>query len=562
VGGSAILQFAAVDENDSPAATAQKISLSSGCATAGLAMLPAEVETVNGKAQAIYTANGCGGNDEITAILVSSGAAATGTITVAPLEANVIAFASVIPASSSIALKGTGTANRPEAATVSFLVTAGDVTNGSAGTPLPGIEVRFALSTDVGDLSLTDTSGITDANGLVKTTVESGFVATSVTVTATIQTDTGEDGPSTISSAIVISSGLPSQNSISLQVVQGQPVNIQGALEFNGRPTQLEVRLSDEFNNPVPDGTSAVFRTEYGTIAASCQTVDGACVVTWTSSNPRLPVSNQNLVQTTSIDNTGYKCRSHTGDYGPCPDDLGAIRGLRSTILVTAMGNEFFVDANGNGLYDEGEDFENLPEPFLDKNEDGAYTPVVGPKCPSPPSSAANCTAAGAEETFVDTNNDGEYSLNDDPAIYNGSSCPPEGDGIWCSTTLVDIRAQTVVVMSADAGQDFTVLLVDKRSNRPVQQTIDGVPYALYVADIYNNRPAAGVPISVDAGDCTSVTTTEVTTANSNNYGSAAVDVVTIAPDPNNVPLARFTVSVGGTTRGTFGCIPASGALP
>jgi hypothetical protein len=290
--------------------------------------------------------------------------------------------------------------------------------------------------------------------------------------------------------------------------------------------------------------------------------VDGACVVTWTSSNPRLPVSNQNLVQTTSIDNTSYKCRSHTGDYGPCPDDLGAIRGLRSTILVTAMGNEFFVDANGNGLYDEGEEFENLPEPFLDKNEDGVYTPVVGPKCPNPPSSAANCTAAGAEETFVDTNNDGEYSLNDDPAIYNGSSCPPEGDGVWCSRTLVDIRAQTVVVMSADTGEDFTVLLVDTRSNRPVQQTIDGVPYVLYVADLYNNRPAAGVAIEVDQGDCTSVVDTEVTTANSNNYGSAVVQVVTTAPDPNDVPLARFTVSVGGTTRGTFGCIPASGALP
>lgn len=562
VGGSAILEFAVVDENDDPAATAQVINLSSGCTTAGLATMPTEVETVNGRAQAIYTANGCSGADDITALLATTGAAATGTITVAPLEADVITFASVIPATGSIALEGTGSINRPEAATVSFLVTAGDVTGGSGGTPLPGIDVEFALSTDVGGLSLSDTSGTTDANGIVKTTVQSGYVATSVVVAATIQTD-GDDGPSTISSSIVISSGLPTQNSISLQVEQGQAVNIQGALEFNGRTTLLEVSLSDEFNNPVPDGTSAVFTTEYGTIDASCETVNGVCSVTWTSNAPRFPVSNQDLIQTTSVDNTSYNCMSHAGDYGPCPDDLGAIRGLRSNVLVTVKGNEYFLDANGNGLYDEGEQFENLPEPFLDKNEDGVYTPIVGPMCPSPPSSAANCTAAGAEETFVDTNNDGEYSLNDNPAVYNGSSCPPEGDGNWCSRTLVDISATTVLVMSADAGEDFTVLMVDERNNRPVQKTVSNLTYRVYVADLYNNRPAEGVPVTV-VNDTCSTTVNTLNAPNSNEHGSYAARLNATAPgdvnDPNTWGAGgNFTVDVGGVSRAVFACVHSSG---
>ena len=69
----------------------------------------------------------------------------------------------------------------------------------------------------------------------------------------------------------------------------------------------------------------------------------------------------------------GYSCPSHSGASGPCPDDLGSIRGGRSTILVTAIGEESFVDSNANGVYDEGERWTNLTEAFLDNSENGLY---------------------------------------------------------------------------------------------------------------------------------------------------------------------------------------------
>ena len=288
---------------------------------------------------------------------------------------------------------------------------------------------------------LENTSGTTDSNGEVKAIVQSGNVSTSVFVTATI-----DSGAGNTSNDIVVSTGLPDQNSISLSA---SVLNVDGALDFDGRTAELTVRLADKFNNPVADGTSAVFTTEYGSIETSCLTVNGSCTVVWTSQNPRLPVFNQDLVKT--IQDLDYSCPSHNGAFGACPDDLGPIRGLRTTILVSVVGEEYFIDSNGNGLYDKDEPFDNLPEAFVDHNEDGVYTPFSGPNCPLP-FDPARCEAAGSEETFIDFIGDGEYSLNVDPAtgqgVYNGSLGPIEGEGDFCSRDLVSVRVAMVLVRS------------------------------------------------------------------------------------------------------------------
>jgi hypothetical protein len=533
VGGSALLRLAVVDENGALATTVETIKLQSGCALSGLATLPAEVETVNGQATATYTATGCGGEDEITATLTSNGALATGTLTVAPPEADVIEFVDVDPESSVIALKGTGTATRPESATVKFRVVSGEATDpdlegpepglpdAAPGTALPGIPVAFTISTDVGGITLKNDSGTTDANGLVTATVQSGNIATSVTVTAVIQTDEGE-GPSTASPPIVVSTGLPDQNSIS---VSSSVLNVQGALDFDGVTAEITVRLADKFNNPVADGTSAVFTTEYGVIENSCATTNGFCTVTWTSSRPRFPVYNQDLVRTIAFSNS-YRCASHNGEGGPCPDDLGAIRGLRTTILVTVVGEEYFVDANGNGLYDKGETFENLPEAFVDHNEDDVYTPVVGPNCPNPPSSAEECEAAGAEETFTDFNADGKYSLNNNPPLYNGSLCPLEGEEAgWCSRKLVNVRDDIVLVMSANS--EFGIVMLNARTERLVTKVVEGDQFVAYISDFYNNAPAAGVSVTVETkGDCSLLSPTEFTPPDTNRRGAFGIPVI------------------------------------
>jgi hypothetical protein len=204
-------------------------------------------------------------------------------------------------------------------------------------------------------------------------------------------------------------------------------------------------------------------------------------------------VFNQDLIQTT-LDDNSYDCPSHTGAFGPCPDDLGAIRGLRSTVTVTVVGEEYFIDGNGNGIYDAGETFENLPEAFTDHNEDGVYTPFAGPNCPNPPSSGENCAAAGLSEEFIDFNGDGQYSLNVDPntgeGVYNGSLCPVEGDGVYCSRDLLNVRADLVLTLSAIEG-NLEALIANTR-NRPnvaTDRITEGDQHVIYIADIFNNAP-------------------------------------------------------------------------
>ncbi|MDP5055036.1 MAG: hypothetical protein NWP69_14705, partial [Congregibacter sp.] len=221
--------------------------------------------------------------------------------------------------------------------------------------------------------------------------------------------------------------------------------------------------------------------------------------VLWTSQAPRFPVFNRELIQTIEDDNS-YRCPSHTGSFGPCPDDLGAIRGLRSTVTVTVVGEEFFVDSNGNGIYDEGESFENLPEAFTDHNEDGVYTPFAGPQCPLP-STDENCIAAGSSEEFIDFNGDGMYSENVDPntgeGVYNGSLCPPAGNGVFCSRDLVNVRSSIVLTLTASA-QNLQALAA-KRPDSPRVATnilLEGSLYDIYVADLYNNAPGAGTVLT------------------------------------------------------------------
>ncbi len=555
-GGSALLQFSVVDENDELASTVETIQLKSGCVLSGQAQLPNSVDTVNGQATATYTATGCSGDDEITATLASNGATATTVLTVAEADDDQIAFQEIQPESRIIALKGTGTGNRPETATVTFKVEPGGSPE-EEGPGIGGVPVDFKISTDVGGIALQNDSGITDSDGMVKAVVTSGNIATSVTVTATIRKENGP-GNSTASPPIVVSTGLPDQNSIS---ISASTLNVKGALNYDGRTAEITVRLADKFNNPVADGTSAVFTTEYGSIEPSCVTTNGGCTVTWTSQDPRFPVFNQDLVQ--NIYSNTYDCDSNNAELGPCPDDLGTIRGLRTTILVTVVGEEYFVDSNGNGLYDKNEPFENLPEAFVDHNEDGVYTPVEGPQCPTPPGTDETCEAAGAEETFIDFDGDGEYSLNVDPVtgkgVYNGSLCPLEGEERgWCSRELVNVRDDIVLIMSDDS--EFYYTLVNARTDRVVSSISGGDRFEVYIADFYNNSPAPEVEIKVDAeGECAGklLTDLEPDIPDTNRPGAFTLPIrvenVVKTGEGASCDGGRITVTAGATSR-TWAC--------
>lgn len=515
-GGNAQLTVAIVNRQGDVVTSPENINFNSGCIGAGQAnIVPANpVRSVNGQASTTYTAAGCAGVDNITASLVGQSGQATGSITVASPQANAITFVSAEP--TVIVLRGTGGANSQETSEVVFKVV------DSTGAPKPGVATALSLSTYVGGLSLSKTSAVSDGEGLIKVTVSAGEVATSVRVLASI---TGSNGQTiaTASDLITVTTGLPDQNSVSLSV--SDTFVVENGMTTDGVARTITVRMADKFNNPVVDGTAAVFTTEYGAIVGSCTTTAGTCSVIWNSQEPRFPTLTYTEYVKTIYD-PDYHCPSHTGNEGPCPDDLGYINGGRSTILVHAIGEESFVDSNGNGIYDESEPFSNLPEAYIDQNEDGAYTPAI-PACITNPTSL-QCIA-GQEEIFIDFNNNQVYDFNNDPAVYNGLLCPPEGDGVWCSRELVNVRAQTLVILSDPTSWD--IILV-RNDGLAVNATDDNINYTAYISDIFNNMPPGGSTVSVSVdGDCSLLSGDSFDLPNTAAIGAIGIPVTTTSSD-------------------------------
>ncbi len=547
-GGNAQLSVVVLDKDGDRVSTAEAVRFTSGCIAGGLATInPTEPKSVNGQASTLYSAKGCAGTDQITASLIGAGAQAFGTMTIAKRETNAVNFVSAEPLL--MVLRGTGGQNREETSVVIFEVVDGQ------GAPLPGVTVQFSLTTYVGGLTLSKTSALSDGDGRVSVTVQAGYVPTVVRVLATV--NDGDGNPvTTVSDLLTVSTGLPDQNSISLAIGECDGEDsfvVDGAFTGDGLCRTLTVLMADAFNNPVVDGTAALFTTEYGSIVSSCTTVAGTCSVEWTSQEPRFPTLTGDEYVVSSYDNQGVRCPSHTGVNAiPCPDDLGNIRGGRSAITVTAIGEESFIDRNGNGIMDQDEQnlFENLPEAFLDDNEDQVYTPALA-ECEAASTGSLLCIS-GQEEDFIDFNSNQTYDLNNNPALYNGLLCPVEGDGIWCSRELVNVR-DSVVVTLGDAP-NFKFLLANGRT--PVSNVVPlNTQLNLYISDTFNNPPPAGATVTLSTeGNCEVVppTTTEIL-----NYGRSGafpwtVAVTAEAKDPPETGQLIVTLDTPVISRSVY----------
>jgi len=549
LGSQALAQLSLViiDENGDLASSAETVAFSSGCIAAGQAVLDpvSPITSGDGKVSTSYRAKGCSGNDQVTASLEGSTAQAFATLSIAPPQANGFTFVNAVPPT--IVLKGTGGGgNRSESSTVSFRVV------DSNNSPIGGVKVNFALTTYLGGLSLSPDSAVSSSEGLVSVNVFSGDIPTTVRVIATaLPGDTGGQEVSSVSDILTVSTGLPDQDSISLSVTEGFVV--EDGFTKDGITRTVTVRMADKFNNPVPDGTAASFTTEYGAIQPSCRTTSGACSVTWSSQEPRFPtLTGTDFIRT--IFSPGYKCPGFSTTSGPCPNDLGYTRGGRSTVLVTAQGEESFIDRNGNGIMDEAEKdlFANLPEAFIDHNEDGIFNPAA-PACQGTGANSRQCIA-GQEEIFVDFNDNGEFDLNNDPAVYNGLLCPPEGDGLWCSRTLLNVRASTVLILS-DPSEWYMSLF--RGANKVTGTIWNGGVYTVAVSDLFNNRPPAGSTITLKpSGDCAIVGASSFTVNNTTAYGAFSFELQTGGVGTEGSLDITLAPKGGTPYTQTFNCIP------
>lgn len=228
--------------------------------------------------------------------------------------------------------------------------------------------------------------------------------------------------------------GIPDLDSFDIAI---ETFNVE-SLNWSGETTTLTVRLADRLNeNTIPDGTQVFFSTRGGFIDEFCELVDGTCTVTWTGTSPR-------------------------------PAD-----GL-ATILAWTTGNESFVDLDGDGVYSDGDEFNNgdfnlrdLPEPFRDDNFNGIRD---------------------ANEEVIDYDGDSMF----DPAdgLYNGVFCAHSTE---CSPSqFLYIWVDTVVIMS---GSFATVNFF------PDPADVSGGPETIFitVADANGNPMPKGTTVEIAA---------------------------------------------------------------
>jgi hypothetical protein len=438
------------------------VSFSSNCASAGKAILPATVHTINGVATASYQDNGCGATDTITATL-ANGASRAGTLTVNLPSISSLQFVSANP--TNISVKGMG---GNEVSTVTFRVL------DSGGNPIGGTNVNFSLNTSVGGLNLSSSTAVSNVAGNVVTQVNAGTILTPVRVTATTPSTTPV--LSTQSSQLYVSTMIPDQAHFSLSVTN---FNTE-SWDYDGVLTDVTARLADRFGNPVPDGTAVVFTAEGGAIQPGCSTSGGACTVTWTSQNPR-------------------------------PADG------RLTILAYAVGEESFIDANGNGRFDSGESFTDLAEAYRDDNESGTY-------------------ALG--ELFVDFNSNSSRNTGD--GAFTGVLC---NSGCAASNTL-NVRGSAILTFSRSTAVQPII------APNPIDLGGCGVgapgsiiPVTLTIKDANNNPLPFGTTVTAALTGNGKLIGTSSFTVESHNQVGGNIFTVRIQNDASGTPCTDENTS-------------------
>ena len=431
--GTASLSATVTVNGVTPAAP-MSVNFSSGCSIGGKASLGTGVQTVNGVATTTYTDNGCGASDTIT-VSVNNVTKTTTVTSAAPQAANV-QFTGVSP-TNLLVLKGTGGSGYFETATVSFKVV------DTANKAVPNRKLRFNLTTSTGistggvllDNTSTAVEKLTDVSGVASVSVQTGDLPVSVWVVAELcnaSTDSAApctlSGLSTRSNQLVISTGTPTQDRFSLAA---SVFNIEG-FDIDGTKTTLSVTAADRLGNLVPNGTTINFVSEAGLLrgdpASTCIVADGHCSVTFESTGVR-------------------------------PTD-----GRVSAIAYT-LGEESFVDLNGNNKWDTGETFEQLGDVIVDENE--TSTRVSPQNLASGQSIRFNSASpnTGTCDTPAAKNWNAPSKISTCDATWGRAHVRRNIVIVWSHSTARLISTSQTLAMGSSCSKNFTVQLDDTNNN-------------------------------------------------------------------------------------------------
>lgn len=381
-----------------------KLSVTSSCAAAGKATVsPASLSATSNTVTLQYRDNGCGAvqpTDLLQVVIDGTSSARQLTLPIAAPAAVSLAFISSAP--EQIFLKGSGFI---ESSIITFEV------RDAAGNPLPNRVVEMRLQTGAGGVTM-EGRGVESVNppsaspftqtsnalGRVSVRVNSGTQPTPVRVHAKL---VGES-IATVSSNLSVGIGLPSQLNFSMSQ---RTINIEG-FDIDGTANTYTLIAADRSGNPVPVGTAINFVTEGGQVESSkmIQQVNGISQTTanFVSAEPR-------------------------------PRDG------RVTVVAYALGEESYIDRNGNNTYDSGEDFQDLGNIFKDRNFDGLFDSTFDEYVGLSINNSSTCVVPTATALL---------GLN-----ASIPSVPGTCDGKWSGAGQVYVRRAAETVLSTSASR-------------------------------------------------------------------------------------------------------------
>jgi len=403
------------------------VSVTSSCVSQNKATLsPSTFTATSATVDLQFKDNGCGAiqsGDRLQAVIVGTASSVTLSLPISTPDAGSIAFVSAKP--EIIYIKASGFT---ETSTLTFEVRDG------AGNVLPNRVVQLSLLTRAGGVTMeggiADVLQTSDATGRVTVRVNSGTAPTPIRVSAALQLS---PTIATVSSNLSVAIGLPSQLNFSLSQ---NSKNIEG-MNLDGIANSYMIIASDRSGNPVPAGTSINFVTESGQIEAIVQT----------DVLPAIPSQGSGSGLGKAVAN--FKSSS------PRPADG------RFTVTVYALGEESFIDQNGNNIYDFGEPFQDLGNIFKDRIFDGLYDASVDEYIPTNIANTSAClTPAASGPAF-----NGSFGVTPvtsallalDPSIPSvgsvlsgaGTTC----DGVWSGAGKVYVRRAAETVLSTSAAR-------------------------------------------------------------------------------------------------------------
>ncbi len=392
------------------------LSVTSLCSAKNKASItPASTTTTNGTATFTYKDAQCGAtdnSDKVTVTVDGTSTTASVDILLTQPKSNSIGFVSAAP--EVIYLKGSGFG---ETSVVTFVV------NDQVGNALPGQLVAMLPTTTVGGLSMVEAPvgtpfvGKSDSSGRVGVHVNSGTIPTPARIKAALRpvpdplnpptppldpaecflTSFPADCIFTVSSNLSVAVGLPSQLNFSLSQ---KTLNIEG-MDVDGTTNTYTVIASDRMGNPVPAGTTVNFVAEGSQIQAQGFTT-----------------MNAGLASTT----VNFQSSQ------PKPKDG------RITVLAYALGEESFIDGNGNNLWEAGEPYQDLGAVFLSRKFSGTFN-------------------AGESDQFIKGDGTAACDAPTNPLLNLGPSIPSKGDAcnsskVWTNTGYVRRATETVLSTS------------------------------------------------------------------------------------------------------------------